>query len=89
MGTVETRHNNINQKAQAVMKGIKMKPVTNHKLVKTMMDAHPLAQMFIIEAIARYAEQCAVERLPDDCYICPDAWQAVAINLKTTIDNRK
>ena len=68
------------------MKGIKM---TNDKFIKSLSDAHPLAQMFIIEAIHRYAELCAVERLPERSIIHPDAWQNCAVSLKTAIENRK
>ena len=64
------------------------KPITNQKFVNNMMDAHPLAQMFIIEAIGRYAELCSVERLPEKSFIHPDAWQQCALNIKTIIDNR-
>ena len=86
MGTVETRHNNINQKAQAVMKGNKM---TNDKFIKSLSAAHPLAEIFIIDAIYKLAQVAAKERLPEDHIIHPDAWQQCAVNLKTIIQNRK
>jgi hypothetical protein len=63
--------------------------MTNVKFIKSLGDAHPLAEMFIIEAIAQYAERCAEHRLPEDCIIHPDAWQQCAVNLKTVIQNRK
>lgn len=65
-----------------------MKPVTNTKFINNMIDAHPLAQIFIIEAINRYAELCSENRLPEDHIISADAWQQCALNLKTIIDNR-
>lgn len=63
--------------------------MTNNKFIKSLTESHPLAQMFIIEAIAQYADQCAVERLPERSIIDPDAWQRCAVNLKTIIENRK
>jgi hypothetical protein len=68
------------------MKGNKM---TNDKFIKSLSDAHPLASIFIIDAIYKLAQQAAKERLPDNHIICADAWQQCAVNLKTVIQNRK
>ena len=58
---------------------------SNTELVNDMMDSHPLAQVFIIEAIRRYAEQCVIHRLPDNHIIDADAWQQCAMNLNNDI----
>ena len=63
------------------MKGIKMKHETLDKKLTRIIksDIHnPLHLAFIDEAIRRYAEQCAEERLPEGHIIHPDAWQAIA-----------
>lgn len=62
--------------------------MTNKKFVAKLMESHPLAEIFIIEGIRRYAEACSETRLPDNYFINPDAWQEAAVNLKTLIDNR-
>lgn len=84
MGTVERQH--INQKAQAVMKGNKM---TNDKFIKALTKAHPLAEIFIIDAIYKLAQEAVRDRLPDNHIIDADAWQQCALNLRTIIQSRK
>lgn len=54
---------------------------TNVDFVTRLMEFSPygaLTQAFIIEAIGRYADQCAEQRLPEDGLISADAWQAAA-----------
>ena len=63
--------------------------MTNTKFIKSLADAHSLAEIFIIEATYRYAEQCAVERLLEEHFISPDTRQQCALNIKTIIENRK
>lgn len=47
-----------------------------------------LAQVFVIEAIAEYADLCAAERLPDGSFISPDAWQGVAKEIQQKLNDR-
>ena len=58
---------------------------TNEQLINDMMNSHPLAQVFIIESILRYAKQCVEHRLPDNHIIDADTWQQLAMNLQNDI----
>lgn len=47
-----------------------------------------MAQVFVIEAISKYADACAVERIPDGGFINPDAWQGVAKEIQQKLKER-
>ena len=58
---------------------------TNEQLINDMMNSHPLAQVFIIEAILEYSQHCVENRLPDNHIIDADTWQQLAMNLQNDI----
>jgi len=68
-----------------------MKQKTNIQLVTHMMTHSKqgvLMQAFIIEAIAKYAEQVKASPLPDNSFISAHAWGACADEALDAITNR-
>lgn len=63
--------------------------MTNDKFIKALTKAHPLAEIFIIDAIYKLAQEAVRDRLPDNHIIDADAWQQCALNLRTIIQSRK
>lgn len=58
---------------------------TNVEFVTELMEFSnhgALSQVFIIEAIRRYAEACSERRISDNGFISPDAWQGVAREIR-------
>ena len=47
-----------------------------------------LAQVFVIEAISKYASMCAEQRIRDNGFLNPDTWQGVAKEIKGKIDKQ-
>lgn len=57
------------------------KPETNVEFLARIMEFSPhgaLTQAFVIEAIGRYADQCAEQSIPEGSMVSPDAWQNTA-----------
>jgi len=70
---------------------MKVKHKTNIQLVTDLMTHSQqgvLMQAFIIEAIARYAEQVKASPLPDNSFISTQAWSACADEALDAINNR-
>ena len=77
----------------------KTKGLTNVELVTDMMEFSKygaLSQIFIIEAIGRYADQCTEELTPEalaeyekkGSFINMNAWLGVAKEIKERLENR-
>ena len=47
-----------------------------------------LAQVFVIEAISKYASVCAEQRITDNGFLNPDTWQGVAKEIKEKINKQ-
>ena len=52
---------------------------TNHRIVKEFLSKHPVNQVFVIEAISRYAtsiveNEVALRKSMENSIIHPDAW---------------
>lgn len=67
------------------------KPTNNTELVRNLMEFSPhgaLSQVFIIEAIRRYADTCAklAPQDMDNPMISGAAWKGVAVDIKTRMD---
>lgn len=66
---------------------------TNVQIVKSIMEQSnhgALAQAFVIEAISRYAEQCANLNPKDydqNSFINMEAWKSLAIEIREKLDN--
>ena len=70
---------------------MKVKHKTNIQLVTDLMTHSQqgvLMQAFIIEAIAKYAEQVKASPLPDNSFISAQAWGACADEALDAINNR-
>ena len=70
---------------------MKVKHKTNIQLVTELMTHSQqgvLMQAFIIEAIAKYAEQVKANPLPDNSFISAQAWGACADEALDAITNR-
>lgn len=75
-----------------------MKHETNTAFVKRLMDYSPagaLGQVFIIDAIAKYARQVAktdpdelARQFGENSFVHPDAWQAAAKHIHAEMTKR-
>ena len=77
----------------------KKKPVTNEKFVKDLMTDNPtgaLCQMFVLEAIRKYAVACAAwtdeqveEFQKTNHFISMEGWRTCARHIKSEFETRK
>lgn len=64
---------------------------SNVEFVERIMTFNPygaLVQMMVIEAVARYADECAKTKIADGGMLNPEAWQACAVWIKQEMEKK-